>query len=61
MAVLNFHIRVGAPLTDHLRYYGPHLVKFWAVQVLPVSEDRNQEDCNFSDDFIPYIEIIVKF
>jgi hypothetical protein len=53
--------RVEAPIIDHLRDYALNLEKYRAVQFSPVEEDRNQEDCKFFGNFIPYNENIVNF
>ena len=45
--------RVEVPITDHLRNSAPKLEKHKAVQFIPVSEDRTQEDCKFFGKFIP--------
>ena len=59
--VIHDSIQVEASITNHLRDPMLYLEKYKAVQVFLMYEDRNQQDCKFSGNFIPYIEIIMKF
>jgi hypothetical protein len=43
------HTIVEGPITNHLRDYASNLEKYKVVQILPVYEDRNQEDCKFGN------------
>jgi hypothetical protein len=41
------------PITNHVRDFVPSHEKYKVVQMFPMYEDRDEEDCNFFDDFIP--------
>ena len=41
------HFRVAAPVTDRLRDFPLDMEKYKALQVFPMQEDKDQEDCNF--------------
>ena len=41
------------PIIDHVSDCALDLEKYKAMQNVLVYEDRNHEDCNFSDNFIP--------
>ena len=39
--------RVELPTSNHLRDFSSNLEKYKAVQIVPMHEDRDQEDCKF--------------
>lgn len=53
--------RGAAPITDHLRGFALDLEKCKTVQIYLEYVDRYQEDCNFSSNLMPLIELIVNF
>ena len=54
-------IKVEASITDHLRDFALDLDKYKAMQNYPMREDKNQEDCNFVNNSIPWMEITMNF
>ena len=51
--IMNCLHRVEAPTTNYLRDSAPNMKKCKVVQGFPVYEERNKEDCNVVDNFIP--------
>ena len=49
------------PITDHLRDSLSNMEKDKAMQIIPVQEDKNQEDCKLFGNLIPEIEFFVNF